>query len=189
VKVSETELPGVLLVEPQVFGDARGFFTELYREERYRSAGIADVFVQDNLSRSARGVLRGLHFQHPRDQAKLVYVVSGEVLDVAVDVRAGSPTFGRWVSARLSGTNHCQLYLPVGFAHGFCVLSDEATFGYKCSAAYAPECERCVRWDDPEIGIAWPLEGPPSLSGRDAAAPLLRALPREHLPPYAPAGR
>jgi dTDP-4-dehydrorhamnose 3,5-epimerase len=188
VKVSQTELPGVLLVEPQVFGDARGFFTELYREERYRDAGIRDVFVQDNLSHSARGVLRGLHFQHPRGQAKLVYVISGEVLDVAVDVRAGSPTFGRWASALLSGTNHCQLYIPAGFAHGFCVLSEEATFAYKCSESYAPDCERCVRWDDPQIGIAWPLAAP-SLSGRDAAAPLLRELPKEQLPPYTAGGR
>jgi dTDP-4-dehydrorhamnose 3,5-epimerase len=172
VKVRETALAGVLLIEPQVFGDARGFFTELYREERYRDAGICDGFVQDNLSHSARGVLRGLHFQHPRGQAKLVYVISGEVLDVAVDVRAGSPTFGRWVSALLSGTNHCQLYIPAG----------------KCSASYAPDCEHCVRWDDPEIGIAWPIAAP-SLSARDAAAPLLHALPREHLPPYGPAGR
>lgn len=188
MKVSETELPGVLLVEPQVFGDARGFFTELYREERYRGAGIGATFVQDNLSRSARGVLRGLHFQHPRAQAKLVYVISGEVLDVAVDVRAGSPTFGRWVGALLSGTNHSQLYIPPGFAHGFCVLSEEATFAYKCSENYAPECERCVRWDDPDVGIAWPIDAP-ALSPRDAAAPLLRALPPEHLPPYTAASR
>jgi dTDP-4-dehydrorhamnose 3,5-epimerase len=188
VKVSETSLPGVRLIEPQVFGDARGFFTELYREERYAEAGIGDRFVQDNLSRSARGVLRGLHFQHPRAQAKLVYVIEGEVLDVAVDVRLGSPTFGRWVSALLSQTNHAQLYVPAGFAHGFCVLSEHATFGYKCSEAYAPEHDRCVRWNDPAIGIEWPVS-PPSLSERDAKAPLLSAIPREHLPPFAPAPR
>ena len=189
MKVSETQLPDVLLIEPQVFGDARGFFTELYREERYRDAGIRDVFVQDNLSRSTRGVLRGLHFQHPRAQAKLVYVISGEVLDVAVDVRAGSPSFGRWTSALLSGTNHCQLYLPAGFAHGFCVLGDEpADLLYKVDAAYNPAGEGGIAWDDPDIAIAWPITEP-SLSPRDAAAPFLRALPREQLPPYPVATR
>ena len=181
MKVTPTALPGVLLIEPIVIADARGWFGETYRADRYAAAGITDVFVQDNVSVSRRGVVRGLHFQNPHGQAKLVYVVEGEVADVAVDVRTGSPTRGRWVSTLLSSTNHRQLYVPAGFAHGFAVLSDYATVAYKCSEYYAPGCERCIRWDDDELAIDWPA-GEPVLSPKDAAASLLRDLPIDQLP-------
>jgi len=181
MKVHTTSLEGVLVVEPDVFADPRGFFMETYREERYQAAGVPDRFVQDNLSRSQRGVLRGLHFQNPNAQSKLVWVLEGEVFDVAVDLRLGSPTFAQWFGLELSGVNKRQLYVPAGFAHGFCVVSNEALFAYKCSAAYAPESERSVRWDDPRIGIDWPIREP-SLSAKDAAAPTLAEFPEEWLP-------
>lgn len=169
-------LPEVLLVEPQVFGDARGFFLETYSARRYAAAGIPPAFVQDNVSRSRRGVLRGLHYQEPDAQGKLVSALEGAVWDVAVDVRVGSPTFGRWAGAELSAANKQQLWVPPGFAHGFVVLSDEALFAYKCTAYYRPEYERVVRWDDPAIGIAWPEMGARTLSPKDAGAPTLAEL-------------
>jgi dTDP-4-dehydrorhamnose 3,5-epimerase len=172
VKVTPTELPGVLLVEPRVFGDARGFFLETFHAERYAGAGIVGPFVQDNLSRSVKHTLRGLHFQEPQPQGKLVHVLRGAVWDVAVDVRNGSPHFGAWVGLELSEDNRRQLWIPPGFAHGFCVLSDSADFFYKCTDFYAPESERCVRWNDPAIGIRWPVRSP-RLSAKDAVAPAL----------------
>ncbi|MBX3272383.1 MAG: dTDP-4-dehydrorhamnose 3,5-epimerase [Sandaracinaceae bacterium] len=187
MEVEPTELPEVLYVRPRVFGDARGFFLETYQEARYREAGIDASFVQDNLSRSAPGILRGLHLQHPLAQDKLVYVLEGAVYDVALDVRVGSPTFGRHVGRVLTAEAKDQLFVPKGFAHGFCVISDgPATFAYKCSERYAPEHELSVRWDDPALGIAWPLTAPPTLSAKDAGALALAEIPRERLPRYAP---
>lgn len=174
MKVTPLAIPEVLLIEPRVFGDARGFFMETWHERTFAEAGIAARFVQDNHSRSARGVLRGLHYQLKKPQGKLVRVVSGEVFDVAVDLRRHSPSFGRWVGARLSEDNKHLLWVPPGFAHGFCVLSEHADFLYKCSEFYAPEDEHALRWDDPDIGIDWPLDVAPVLSAKDAAAPLLR---------------
>ncbi|MDC0707498.1 dTDP-4-dehydrorhamnose 3,5-epimerase [Stigmatella sp. ncwal1] len=183
MKVLETAVPGVLLIEPKVFGDDRGFFLETFHAKRYADAGIPGPFVQDNYSRSAKGTLRGLHFQEPQAQGKLVQVVAGAVYDVAVDVRRGSPTFGKWVGVELSAENRRQLWVPPGFAHGFCVTSDFADFQYKCTALYAPENERSILWNDPELAIAWPLSGAPKLSAKDAAAPRLKDAPL--LPAYA----
>jgi len=160
MKVTPLGIPEVLLIEPKVFGDVRGYFLETYHTERYAAAGIPGPFVQDNMSRSCRGTLRGLHMQNPRPQGKLVQVVDGEVFDVAVDVRVGSPSFGQWVSAILSARDHRQLYIPPGFAHGFCVLSDHALFAYKCTDLYCPEYERGVAWNDPDLAIPWPVENP-----------------------------
>ena len=167
-----TTLRDVVLVEPRVHGDERGFFMETWHRERFAQAGIDCQFVQDNHSRSVRGTLRGLHFQLNHVQGKLVRVTSGEVFDVAVDVRRSSPTFGRWEGARLSAANRRSLWVPPGFAHGFLVLSDVADFVYKCTDYYDPESERAIRWDDPAIGVDWPLEPGtmPILSARDAAA-------------------
>jgi len=176
VKVTKTELPGVLVIEPRVFIDERGWFLETFQSERYAAAGIAATFVQDNLSRSVRGTLRGLHFQEPKGQGKLVQVMRGAVLDVVVDVRRGSPTFGKWLGLELSGDQPRQMWIPPGFAHGFCVTSDSADFLYKCTTPYAPEAERSIRWDDPAIGIVWPV-AQPLLSKKDAAAPLLADAP------------
>ncbi len=173
MKVLATALPGVVVVEPQVFGDARGFFMESWHRRRYAEAGVAVDFVQDNLSRSARGVLRGLHFQDPGPQGKLVQVLEGEVFDVAADVRPGSPTFRQWVGVELSARNRRQLYVPAGYAHGFCVTGEHALFMYKCTDFYDPAAERGIRWDDPELGIAWPVSEP-SLSAKDQALPRLR---------------
>ncbi|WP_089729519.1 dTDP-4-dehydrorhamnose 3,5-epimerase [Candidatus Thiosymbion oneisti] len=184
MKVIVTELPGVLILEPKVFGDERGFFMETYRRDDYARHGIPRDLVQDNLSYSRRGVLRGLHLQWPHPQGKLVQVFSGEVFDVAVDVRRGSPTFGRWVGVHLSGENKRQFWVPTGFAHGFYVASPAALFAYKCSDFYYPETERCVRWDDPDIGIDWPLDGQPDLSPKDLEARLLRDVPAASLPVY-----
>jgi len=175
MKVTETELPGVLLVEPRIFRDHRGFFFESWSAERYRQAGIPGPFVQDNVSRSSRGVLRGLHFQNPHPQGKLVTVLEGEVFDVAVDLRVGSPTFGKWAGYYLSAENGRQLYIPEGFAHGFVVTSEFAIFSYKCTEYYRPEADRSLRWNDPEIGIEWPVKEP-VLSPKDATAPLLNEL-------------
>jgi dTDP-4-dehydrorhamnose 3,5-epimerase len=183
VKVIPTALPDVLLVEPKVFGDARGYFFESYSARRYAEVGIAPTFVQDNVSLSERGVLRGMHFQHPYGQGKLVGVLKGQVFDVAVDVRRGSPTFGRWVGECLSGENKRQLYIPPGFAHGFLVTSDEALFAYKCTEYYHPETERSIRWDDPRIGIEWPIDGP-VLSMKDDVALTLDAMPDAFLPAF-----
>lgn len=181
MEIRTTALPGVLLIAPRVFGDARGWFQETFNLARYREAGIDLPFVQDNLSRSKKGTLRGLHLQHPHAQGKLVWVPEGAVLDVAVDVRIGSPTFGRFVAAELSAENHHQLWVPPGFAHGFQVLSEDALFAYKCTDLYHPEHELGVRWDDPAIGIPWPLSGP-IVSAKDQALPLLSAIDRERFP-------
>ena len=168
MKVIETSIDGVLILEPKLFGDARGFFAELYQSDRYAAAGIPGPFVQDNLSRSAKGVLRGLHLQNPNPQGKLVSVLRGCVLDVAVDVREGSPTFGRHVTAEFSEDNRRQFWVPRGFAHGFVVLSESADFFYKCDALYSPADEIIVRWDDPALGIDWGIAAP-IVSQRDAA--------------------
>jgi dTDP-4-dehydrorhamnose 3,5-epimerase len=173
----------VLLVEPAHFGDARGYFLETYRQDRYRAAGIDLDFVQDNLSCSSRGILRGLHLQHPGDQGKLVYVLAGEVFDVAVDVRVGSPSFGKWTGSLLSAKEHRQLWIPPGFAHGFCVTSETALFAYKCTAPYSVTDELGVLWDDPGLDIRWPLVDP-KLSPKDAAWPRLADIPPDRLPRY-----
>jgi len=176
MKLTRTAIDGVLIVEPWVFGDERGFFLESYNQKVFDDAlGHELRFVQDNHSRSAQGVLRGLHYQlPPHAQGKLVRVTQGSVFDVAVDMRRSSPTFGRWVGVELSGQNHRQLWLPPGMAHGFLVTSDSADFLYKTTAYYAPQAERSARWDDPAIGIEWPLPGgAPTLSAKDAAAPSL----------------
>jgi dTDP-4-dehydrorhamnose 3,5-epimerase len=182
MKVTPTTLPDVLLVEPQVHGDHRGWFVESWQRERYREAGIAADFVQDNQSFSAKGILRGLHIQNPFGQGKLVQVIQGEVFDVAVDVRRSSPSFGQWTGAHLTGENKHQLWVPEGFLHGFLVLSETALFSYKCTDLYHPETQFAVRWDDPDIGIAWPLHAEPKLSAKDREAPLLRDIPEERLP-------
>jgi dTDP-4-dehydrorhamnose 3,5-epimerase len=174
MKAIPTAIPEVLLIEPKVFGDARGFFYESWnRNDFSRAVGREVEFVQDNHSASARNVLRGLHYQVRQTQGKLVRVVAGEVFDVAVDMRRASPTFGRWVGERLSAANRRMLWVPEGFAHGFLVLSDMAEFLYKATDYYAPEHERSLAWNDPRVGIDWPLEGAPLLKPRDAAAPTL----------------
>jgi len=169
MQATRTDIPDVLILEPKVFGDARGFFLESYNERGFREATGLDVnFVQDNHSRSRRGVLRGLHYQVQQPQGKLVRVVRGAVFDVAVDIRVGSPTFGRWVGVELSEDNHRQLWIPPGLAHGFVVLSETADFLYKTTDYYAPAHERCLMWNDPQVGIAWPdLGEPPLLSAKD----------------------
>jgi len=183
MKTLPTTLPDLVLLELDVFGDARGRFLETYRRPRYVEVGIAAEFVQDNFSASVRDTLRGLHYQLRSPQGKLVMVTRGAVFDVAVDVRVGSPTFGKWFGTELSADNHRQLWIPPGFAHGFVVTSDAADFTYKCTAVYDPSDDRSLRWNDPEIAIAWPLAGEPLLSKRDAAAPLLR---EAELPRYPP---
>jgi dTDP-4-dehydrorhamnose 3,5-epimerase len=183
----ETALPGVCVLEPRVFSDRRGFFFQSYNRRTLEALGITGAFVQDNHSRSVRGTLRGLHFQVRRPQAKLCRVVQGEVLDVAVDVRRGSPTFGRWTSVLLSADNKRQVYLPRGFAHGFVVLSGTAEFLYKCDELYDPDDQGAIAWDDPDIGIDWGIVVP-LLSEKDRANPRLRELAPERLPAYVPAG-
>lgn len=185
MKSLPTTLPGIVLVELDVYGDARGRFMETFRRDRYRELGIAaDLeFVQDNFSSSTRGTLRGLHYQLHNPQGKLVHVTRGEVFDVAVDIRVGSPTFGAWFGTILSAQNHRQMWIPPGFAHGFIVVSDEADFSYKVTANYAPADERSVAWNDVDLAITWPMVGEPILSKRDAAAPRLRDA---ELPSYAP---
>jgi dTDP-4-dehydrorhamnose 3,5-epimerase len=173
-----TPLNGVVLIEPRVFEDARGFFMETYRADRFKEGGIDLPFVQDNHSRSLKGTLRGLHYQIERPQGKLLRVVSGEIFDVAVDLRKGSPTFAQWHGERLSSGNRLQLYIPPGFAHGFCVLSDTAEIVYKCTDVYSPGGERAIRWNDPELGIEWPV-AEPLLSPKDAAAPSLAEMADE----------
>ena len=184
MNIQETDIPGVLIVEPWVHGDARGWFMETWQAQRYAEAGIAGPFVQDNMARSRHGILRGLHLQHPHAQGKLVQVVMGEVFDVAVDVRRESPHFGQWVGVILSADNHRQLWVPPGFAHGYVVTSSEAVFSYKCTEYYHPETDLSIRWDDPDIGIDWPVVGQPSLSEKDAEALLLRDVPPNRLPEY-----
>lgn len=168
--VHDTVLPGVKLIEPKVFGDERGFFLESWNAGAFAAAGIDAEFVQDNHSRSGRGVLRGLHYQIVEPQGKLVRVVQGAVFDVAVDIRRSSPHFGRWVGAELSADNKRLFWVPPGFVHGFITLSETADFLYKCTTFYAPEHERGIAWDDPAIGIDWPIAGSPTLSAKDAAA-------------------
>lgn len=169
MQVTRLAIPDVVLIEPKVFGDARGFFFESFNHRAFNEAtGTEHEFVQDNHSRSARGVLRGLHYQVQQPQGKLVRVVRGSVFDVAVDIRRSSPTFGQWVGAELSEDNHHQLWVPPGFAHGFVVLSEVADFLYKTTDYYAPQHERCIAWDDPELAIDWRWEGVPSLSPKDA---------------------
>lgn len=173
MRVERTPLPDVLLLEPKVFGDARGFFLESYNRRVFEQAtGVVAEFVQDNHSRSARGVLRGLHYQLQQPQGKLVRVTAGEVYDIAVDLRRSSPAFGRWYGVNLSGENKRQLWIPAGFAHGFLVLSEYAEFLYKTTDYYAPEHERCIAWNDPDLGIHWPLpagQAEPALSAKDKA--------------------
>jgi dTDP-4-dehydrorhamnose 3,5-epimerase len=180
MKVLTCNISGLLIIEPTVFGDARGFFLETWNLLRYREAGIAEDFVQDNVSFSRRGILRGLHSQNPKPQGKLLEVLQGEVFDVAVDIRRSSPTFGKWHGLVLSGENKRQFYVPPGFAHGFAVLSETALFHYKCTEFYSPKDEMALRWDDPDIGIKWPLKDP-LLSERDAKGLLLRDAPPERL--------
>jgi dTDP-4-dehydrorhamnose 3,5-epimerase len=172
MKILQTEIPGVLVFEPKVFGDERGFFIETFQVPRYAAHGLDRPFLQDNLSRSRRGILRGLHLQNPRNQGKLVSVLRGRVLDVAVDVRVGSPTFGRHVAVELGDDTFRQLWVPRGFAHGFVVLSEVADFFYRCDELYSPADELVVRWNDPALKIDWPIQAP-TLSERDATAPLL----------------
>lgn len=185
MKVIETALPGAVVIEPNVFGDERGFFYESYNRDSYRAAGITAEFIQSNVSRSARGVLRGLHYQWPNPQGKLVSVLEGEVYDVAVDVRRNSPTFGRWAGVMLTADNHRHFWVPEGFAHGFCVLSEFATFTYQCTALYDAAADAGIRWDDADLGIDWPLSKP-LLSGKDAKAPFLKDVPSDRLPLLSP---
>ena len=176
MKVTQTAISGVLIIEPKVFGDARGFFLESFNAQRYKEqAGIQETFVQDNHSHSAKGVLRGLHFQKTHPQGKLVWVTSGEVFDVAVDIRKDSPTFGKWVGVALTADSHTQFYVPPGLAHGFCVISETADFHYKCTDYYHPEDEGSIVWNDPDIGIEWPIDNP-TLSEKDAKAEFLKDL-------------
>jgi dTDP-4-dehydrorhamnose 3,5-epimerase len=183
MNVHSTTLPGVVIIEPKAFGDARGFFMETWSQPRYEAAGLPPGFIQDNVSLSRKGVLRGLHYQRPFPQGKLLSVLDGEIFDVAVDIRRGSPDFGRWVGEILSSANRRQLYVPPGFAHGFCVLSDTALVMYKCTDVYHPEADRGVRWNDPRIGIAWPSTEV-EVSEKDGRAPLLSEIEPELLPEY-----
>lgn len=183
MEVTPTALPGVLLIEPRVFRDDRGSFLETWRRDHYETAGVPATFVQDNAAISYRGVLRGLHYQWPEPQGKLVSVLHGEVFDVAVDIRRGSPFFGRWVGERLSSENGRQLWIPEGFAHGYAALSDTAVFAYKCTRVYVAEADRSIRWDDPQVGVDWQIRDP-VLSTKDAGAPLLRDLTIHDLPSY-----
>lgn len=172
MKLIETPLEGVVIVQPPVFGDDRGFFMETYHALKFRDAGLPEIFLQDNHSRSARGVLRGLHYQEPNPQGKLVRVTRGAVFDVAVDIRRSSPRFGSWFGVELNEENRMMLWVPPGFAHGFCVTSDIADVVYKCTVLYEPQHDRNIAWNDPSIAVDWPVKEP-SLSARDAAAPLL----------------
>ena len=178
---TETSLPGVLLIEPMVFEDDRGFFLETYHAQKYKEIGLTQVFVQDNHSHSRRGTLRGLHYQLNHPQGKLVYVITGEIFDVAVDIRRGSPTFGQWTETLLSERNKRQLFIPAGFAHGLCVLSETADVMYKCTDLYAPRDEYGILWSDPTIDIVWPIENP-GLSEKDAKNPALKDVPGTLLP-------
>jgi len=184
MKFRRAEIPDVVIIDPEVYTDERGFFLESYHAGKYGENGVGATFVQDNHSRSALGVLRGLHAQRRRPQGKLVRVVAGEVFDVAVDIRRGSPTFARWVGVRLSAENFRQCYIPPGFAHGFCVLSEAAEFEYKCTDFYCPGDDLTIRWDDPEIGIDWPIRSP-VLSRKDREAPVLAEI-SGLLPVYRP---
>jgi dTDP-4-dehydrorhamnose 3,5-epimerase len=181
MKVMETGIPGLVVIEPQVHGDRRGFFMETWNASRYRAHGLPDAFVQSNLSKSGAGVIRGLHYQQPQPQGKLVYVLEGRVFDVAVDIRSDSPTFRQWAGVELSSDNHRQMYVPEGFAHGFCVLGESALLMYLCTSEYHAEYDAAIAWNDPDIGIRWPLENG-RLSKKDAAAPRLADIPADRLP-------
>lgn len=183
MKVIQTSLPGAVVIEPRVFGDARGFFYESYNRASYHDAGIDAEFIQSNVSRSARGVLRGLHYQWPNPQGKLVSVLEGEVYDVAVDIRRGSPTFGQSAGVMLTAENHRHFWIPEGFAHGFCVLSEFATFTYQCTALYDARADAGICWNDAALGIDWPLSEP-LLSEKDSKAPLLADVPLDRLPVF-----
>ena len=183
MKVTKTKLNCALVFEPKVFGDNRGFFMETWNQQRYKDAGLDVNFVQSNLSKSSKGVLRGLHFQNPNPQGKLVQILTGEVFDVAVDIRQGSPTFGQWHGEILTGDNHKQFYIPEGFAHGFCVLSDTAIFSYMCTNLYSPTDEISLMWNDASIAIDWPINNP-SLSDKDKSAFRLDEIPKHKLPKY-----
>lgn len=182
MKVVESGLDGVVIVEPRVHGDERGYFQESWKASSYGEHGLPTTFSQANVSRSAQGVLRGLHYQYRQPQGKLVSVLEGRIFDVAVDIRPGSPSFGQWAGVELSADNHRQLFIPAGFAHGFIVLSTSALFHYHCTTEYAPEYDAAIAWNDPDIGIKWPCE-PTSVSGKDRIAPFLRDVPPERLPP------
>lgn len=183
MNIKESKLPGVITIEPRTFEDSRGFFLETWNKARYDSIGISGPFVQDNMSFSHKGVLRGLHFQNPNGQDKLVYALQGEVYDVAVDIRIGSPTFGQWAGCTLSAENKRQCYIPAGFAHGFCVMSDTALIAYKCTDYYNPEAEGSILWNDPDLSIDWPIENP-DLSGKDAKGTPLADFPEARLPSF-----
>ena len=180
MKITRCDIAGLLIIEPKVFGDARGFFLETWHEQRYREAGLDLHFVQDTVSSSRRGTIRGMHFQNPKAQAKLVWVMDGEVFDVAVDLRRSSPTFGRWHGLNLSSQNRLQFYVPPGFAHGFAVLSETALFTYKCTEFYSPKDELTLSWDDQDIGVKWPFSGP-LLSEKDKNGVRLKDLPSDRL--------
>ena len=180
MNVLELEIAGPKIIEPDIYPDARGFFFETYNQKRYAEHGIHIPFVQDNLSSSRKGTLRGLHYQYPHTQAKLAMVIQGEVLDLIVDIRKNSPTFGKWFGITLSAENKRQLFVPQGFAHGFCVLSNTAIFSYKCSDFYAPDCEKGILWSDPDINIDWPIENP-ILSDKDQQYPRLKDVDRDEL--------
>lgn len=181
MRVLETGLAGVVIIEPQVFGDERGFFKESWKASSYGQHGLPTQFSQANISRSAKGVLRGLHYQYRQPQGKLVSVLEGRIFDVAVDIRPGSPQFGQWAGVELSAANHRQLFVPEGFAHGFIVLSGSALFHYHCTTEYAPEYEVSIAWNDPDIDVKWPCK-PLSISEKDSQAPFLRDLPEKLLP-------
>jgi dTDP-4-dehydrorhamnose 3,5-epimerase len=181
MKFTELELPGLKVIQPERFGDARGWFAEVWQADRYREAGIAETFVQDNLAYSTKCVLRGLHAQEPHAQGKLVQVFSGQIFDVAVDLRVGSPTFGRWHGVTLDGDTGLQFYVPPGFAHGYYVMSGHARIGYKTTDIYSPENQFGLRWNDPAIAIEWPLDGEPVLSDFDRTAPLLADISESRL--------
>ncbi len=183
MRVELAPLADVLIVFPDAYPDSRGLFMETYREERYARHGIDVRFVQDNLSRSRRNTLRGLHFQHPRSQAKLIQAVQGEIFDVCVDIRRGSPGFGRWFGMRLSSREPCQIFIPEGFAHGFCALTDDAVILYKCSDVYVPEFDSGILWSDPDLEIDWPVKDP-LLSPKDGNHFRLRDMPADRLPTY-----
>jgi dTDP-4-dehydrorhamnose 3,5-epimerase len=183
MNIIKTKLPGVLILEPKVFHDDRGYFLETWNSKRYEQTGIPGPFVQDNISFSKKGILRGLHFQYPQSQGKLIQVLSGEVLDVVVDICVGSPTYGQWVGELLSDSNHRQIYVPAGFAHGYCATSEAAIFSYKCTDFYNPATEHGIIWNDPDIGIEWPITQP-VLSPKDESYHRLKDLPPEYLPQF-----
>jgi dTDP-4-dehydrorhamnose 3,5-epimerase len=178
INIIKTKIDGLIIIEPSVFGDERGYFMETYNEEEFHKAGLTMKFVQDNESKSSKGVLRGLHFQRKFSQGKLVRVTKGEVYDVGVDLRQGSKTYGQWAGVLLTEENKTMFYVPEGFAHGFLVVSDEAVFNYKCTNFYAPEYDGGIRWNDPDIGVEWPLDdiGEPMLSDKDKTSPFLREI-------------